>query len=271
MFRGIDPARQSHGSAGHPVAGEPLGDEQLAVALATGAGRLLQEVRASAVFESALLGDAGDAIAQAFLARALSAHRPGDRVLSEEATDDPGRVGAARVWIIDPLDGTREYREGRDDWAVHVALVLDGSPGPSAVAIPDGAGTFSPQSTLPPAVAGRRRQIAVSRSRPPQLAVRVADALEAELVPIGSAGVKAMAVVSGEVDAYIHAGGQYEWDSAAPVGVALAAGLHASRIDGSRLVYNQADPLLPDLLICRPELAGELLRALAAGATGPEG
>ncbi len=264
MFRGINQASHSHDSQG-PPAGEPLSDEQLAVALATGAGRLLLEVRATGVFESALLGDAGDSIAQGFLARALAAHRPDDRVLSEEAADDPGRVAASRVWIIDPLDGTREYREGRDDWAVHVALATDGVPGPSAVAMPDRDRTFSRQDTLRPPVGGRRTQIAVSRTRPPQIAVHVAGALDAELVPMGSAGVKAMAVVSGEVDAYIHEGGQYEWDSAAPVGVALAAGLHASRIDGSPLVYNKTDPLLPDLLICRPELAEELLRALAAG------
>lgn len=267
MFRSIDPASQVHGADGRPPAEAPLTDEQLASALATGAGRLLQDVRAIGVFKGTHLGDAGDAISQAFLAHALQANRPEDQVLSEEAIDDPGRLDASRVWIIDPLDGTREYREAREDWAVHVTLAIDGVPGPSAVAVPDGGQTYSRQSTLQPPVAGGRMRITVSRTRPPAVAVHVAAALDAELVPMGSAGVKAMAVVSGEVDAYIHEGGQYEWDSAAPVGVALAAGLHASRIDGSQLAYNQADPLLPDLLICRPELAEELLRALANGLT----
>ena len=249
-----------------PVAGGPVGDEHLAAALATSAGRLLQQVRDAGVLVGRDLGDAGDAISQAFLARALAAHRPDDRVLSEEAVDDPGRGAASRVWIIDPLDGTREYSEGRDDWAVHVALAIDGTPGPSAVALPDRGRTFGTDRATVPAVPARRARIAVSRSRPPAIAVRVAEALDAELVPMGSAGVKAMAVVGGEVDAYLHDGGQYEWDSAAPVGVAVAAGLHASRVDGSRLAYNQADPRLPDLLICRPELADGLLGALAAGA-----
>ena len=91
----------------------------------------------------------------------------------------------------------------------------------------------------------------------------VAEALGAELVAMGSAGAKAMAVVLGHADIYAHSGGQYEWDSCAPVAVAKAAGLHVSRIDGSELRYNQPDPYLPDLLICRPELAAEVLRALA--------
>jgi 3'(2'), 5'-bisphosphate nucleotidase len=188
-------------------------------------------------------------------------------VLSEEAIDDISRLEASRVWIIDPLDGTREYAEGRKDWAVHVALHVDGVLGPSAVALPglDRVMSSAAVTPLPEATEGPLR-IAVSRTRAPSIAERVAERLAAELVPMGSAGFKAMAVLTGSVDAYLHAGGQYEWDSAAPVGVALAHGLHASRIDGSALVYNRPDPLLADLLICRPELADRLLAALASEA-----
>jgi 3'(2'), 5'-bisphosphate nucleotidase len=172
------------------------------------------------------------------------------------------------VWIVDPLDGTREFGEGRDDWAVHVALCVDGTPGPSAVAIPargqlyaSGAGVGTPAPRL--GAPSEPLRIAVSRTRPPSEAEHVASALGAQLRPMGSAGIKTIAVLTGEVDAYLHAGGQYEWDSAAPVGVALAAGLHASRIDGSPLRYNNADPLLPDLLVCRAEIADQLLSTLA--------
>jgi 3'(2'), 5'-bisphosphate nucleotidase len=172
-------------------------------------------------------------------------------VLSEEAPDDLGRLTADRVWIIDPLDGSREYAEpGRSDWAVHVALWERGDLTAGAVALP----AFEPGPPRPP---GRAR-IVVSRTRPPDIAAQVADSINAVLVPMGSAGAKAMAVVRGEADAYLHAGGMHEWDSAAPVFVARAAGLHASRLDGRPLRYNQPDPWLPDLLICRPELAGVL-------------
>jgi 3'(2'), 5'-bisphosphate nucleotidase len=183
-------------------------------------------------------------------------------VLSEEGDADPP-PGAGRVWIIDPLDGSREYAEGRADWAVHVALSVDGVPGASAVALPalDCVMSTAHIPQLPDRDPGQVR-IAVSRSRPPAFAERLADCVRGKLVPMGSAGFKAMAVLTGAADAYLHAGGQYEWDSAAPVGVAVAAGLHASRIDGSPLIYNRSDPVLPDVLICRPELAGALLDAV---------
>ncbi|MGW6444102.1 3'(2'),5'-bisphosphate nucleotidase CysQ [Lentzea sp. NPDC055074] len=217
-------------------------DAELARRLATETGRLLVSVRP---------GD-GDHVAQLFLAAQLEEHRPDDAVLSEEAPDDPRRLTADRVWIIDPLDGSREYAEpGRTDWAVHVALWERGDLVAGAVAVP--ALLTTPRTTH------RRPRIVVSRTRPPAFAHRVAEALGAVLVPMGSAGAKTMAVVRGDADAYLHAGGMYEWDSAAPVYVARAAGLHASRADGSPLVYNQPDPWLPDLLICRPELAGVLV------------
>jgi 3'(2'), 5'-bisphosphate nucleotidase len=240
-------------------------DDLLARTLAAAAGQMLLATRSTGLFTGRELGDAGDALAQVLLSRALTLFRPGDAVLSEEAIDDPSRLDAHRVWIIDPVDGTREFGEGRDDWAVHVTLAIAGVPTASAVALPGIGRVLSSAAPTPlPEPTGRPNRIAVSRSRAPAVAERIAGRLGAELVPMGSAGFKAMAVLTGAVDAYLHAGGQYEWDSAAPVGVALAHGLHASRIDGSELVYNRPDPLLPDLLICRPELAGTLLEALAS-------
>jgi 3'(2'), 5'-bisphosphate nucleotidase len=238
-----------------------MSDVELAGRLAHTALRLLQALRQDGTLTGKPLGAAGDAVANAFLVRALTEARPDDGLLSEEEKDSSLRLSKSRVWVVDPLDGTREYGEGRDDFAVHVALCLDGSPDVAAVAMTDGVRTTSDPMLLP--VHPGTPRLVVSRSRPPAVAERCAEAIGAELVPMGSAGAKVLAVVKGEADAYVHAGGQYEWDSAAPVGVALAAGLHCSRIDGSPLVYNQRDVLLPDLLVCRPELAAKLLEACA--------
>lgn len=246
-----------------------LDDAALARDLAAEAGERLIAVRQEyARGESAgdLVGlkDVGDRASQDYLAARLAELRPDDAVLSEEAGDDRRRLTADRVWIIDPLDGTREYSEGRADWAVHVALWQGGRLVAGAVALP-GVGTLlatEPAPVVPPAVEGVRLRMAVSRTRPPALAVLLAERLDLETVPMGSAGFKVAAVVRGEVDLYVHAGGQYEWDSAAPVAVALAAGLHASRIDASPLLYNQEDVLLPDLVVCRPELADRVLAAI---------
>jgi 3'(2'), 5'-bisphosphate nucleotidase len=210
------------------------------------------------------LGDAGDAAAQLAILEVLRAERPDDVVFSEEAVDDPRRLAADRVWIVDPLDGTREYGEPeRHDWAVHVALWADGELTAGAVALPALGELLltEPAPDLPPAP-DRRPRIAVSRTRPPSVAGPVADALGGELVPLGSAGYKTVAVARGEVDAYVHAGGMYQWDSAAPVAVARAAGLTTCRLDGSPLVYNEPDPWLPDLLVCRPELTDRVLTAV---------
>lgn len=210
------------------------------------------------------LGDAGDSAAQRAIAAVLAEHRPGDVVFSEEAADDRRRLHAGRVWIVDPLDGTREYGDpGRADWAVHVALWSAGALTAAAVALPglDEVLATDPAPALP-AAGGHPPRIAVSRTRPPAVATAAAAAVGGELVPLGSAGYKVTAVVRGEVDAYVHAGGQYQWDSAAPVAIALAAGLHATRLDGSPLRYNDPDPWLPDLLVCRPELAQPLLAAV---------
>lgn len=239
----------------------PADDAALARSIATEAGRTLLDVRDAGPGA----GARGDARAQAVIAALLARARPGDAVLSEEAVDDPARLGADRVWIIDPLDGTREYGElGRVDWAVHVALWENGDLVAGAVALPAVGltlGTDDPPRVPQPTA---RLRIAVSRTRPPAFVAEIAAGLGAELVPMGSAGYKVTSVIRGEADAYIHAGGQYEWDSAAPAAVARSAGLHTSRIDGSPLLYNRPDPLLPDLLVCRPELAGRLLEAIAA-------
>jgi 3'(2'), 5'-bisphosphate nucleotidase len=241
-------------------------DHALAARLAEEAGRLLVEIRTGGAAAGGDLGDEGDRRSHRLLVERLAAAAPADAVLSEEGADDPVRLSCSRVWIVDPLDGTREYREvPRSDWAVHVALCIDGVAAAGAVALPARGLVLSTERPppAPPPQDGPPR-ILVSRTRPPVQAATLQAALAGELVPLGSAGAKAMAVVLGEGDVYVHAGGQYEWDNAAPAAVAAAAGLHVSRLDGSPLRYNQRDPWLPDLLICRPELADPVLDALGA-------
>ena len=228
-------------------------------------GSCWSSLRASWEGEAVDLKDAGDARSHELLMSELHRERPGDAILSEEGADDLARLDAERVWIVDPLDGTREFGERpRDDWAVHVALWERGRLVAGAVARPARGDVLSTQDppARPTGIPATIR-LAVSRTRPPAFVTALAERIGAELVPMGSAGIKAMAVLDDTVDAYVHAGGQYEWDSAAPVAVALSAGLHTSRIDGSPLAYNRKDPLLPDLLICRPEIAGLLLETIA--------
>jgi len=243
-------------------------DHRLAADTATEAGQLLLGLRASmraAGAAEAELKAEGDRSAHELIVTTLHDARSDDAVLSEEGADDAARLTAARVWIVDPLDGTREFGEGRADWAVHVALVEEGRVTAAAVALPARGVTLtaSPAPPAPPDTSGPPR-VVVSRSRPPAIAESLAVALGGGLVPLGSAGAKAMAVVLGEADVYAHSGGQYEWDSAAPVGVAAAAGLHVSRLDGAPLVYNRAEPWLPDLLVCRAELVDAVLRVTRA-------
>jgi 3'(2'), 5'-bisphosphate nucleotidase len=240
-------------------------DHELAARLATEAGELLLGVRIEyADADAKERKAAGDKRAHDFLMAALTAERPDDAVLSEEATEEEransARLVADRVWIVDPLDGTREFSElDRSDWAVHVALWERGELVAGAVALPAQGVTLATPDVAPPPAAPAAPRVVVSRTRPPAVALAVRDALGGTLVEMGSAGAKVASVVQGIADVYVHAGGQYEWDSAAPVAVARAAGLFTSRIDGSPLIYNQADPLLPDLIVCRPELAEAVL------------
>lgn len=239
-------------------------DVVLAREIAQAAGAALVALRHEGDLAGAALGRRGDRLADDLILARLRAARPHDFILSEESRDDPARCAADRVWVVDPLDGTSDYAQGLDDWAVHVGLSVGGAPAAGAVALPMLGRVYAsddpPRSR--PSLAGRPRMV-VSRTRCADLVTRVAEALEADVVPMGSAGAKAMAVVDGRADIYLHVGGQFQWDNCAPAAVALAAGLHASRVDGTPLTYNCADPLLPDLLICRPELAGRVLEAVA--------
>ncbi|WP_082467092.1 3'(2'),5'-bisphosphate nucleotidase CysQ [Sphingomonas sp. Leaf25] len=242
-----------------------MSDALLASAIAAEAGKLLLAIRAEGAEQGKALGDRGDRMANTLILDRLRAERPGAFILSEESADDKLRCGSAETWIVDPLDGTREYAEGRDDWAVHVALAVEGRAMTGAVALPALGLVLAtePAPFVPPPPP--RRRMVVSRTRPAPEALAVAKALDAALLPMGSAGAKAMAVVRGQADIYLHSGGQYEWDSCAPVAVALAAGLHASRIDGTPLRYNCHDTWLPDLLICHRGDADRILALIAAG------
>ncbi|WP_420030875.1 3'(2'),5'-bisphosphate nucleotidase CysQ [Sphingomonas japonica] len=246
-----------------------MSDAALARAIADAAGQVLMAVRGSGLFAGKALGAAGDRVANALILEKLAQVRPDDAILSEESADDAVRLDRSRVWIVDPLDGTREYSEGRSDWAVHVALAIDGAPAAGAVALPALGETFATDrpAALPPA--GQSLRMVVSRTRPAPEAEMVAAAIGASLVPMGSAGAKAMAILRDEADIYVHSGGQYEWDSCAPIAVAAASGLHVSRIDGSPLVYNRRDVYLPDLLICREDIAGRVLWLIANAAKAP--
>lgn len=241
-----------------------MNDAALCRYLADEAGQLLYDLQKSGQFDGKALGDEGDRRANALLCEALRRARPDDALLSEEEKDSLDRCAVERVWIIDPLDGTREYSEGRSDWAVHVALAVGGVAVSGAVALPALGVTLGSDNPATLGAAHTPLRMLVSRTRPAPEAVAVANILGAELVPMGSAGAKAMAVVCGEADIYLHTGGQYEWDNCAPVAVAQAAGLHCSRVDGAPMRYNMPNPYLPDLLICRPELVPDIMAALKA-------
>lgn len=235
-----------------------ISDSRLTNSLAQGCGEILKGVRNGGLLRGLSLGDAGDEAAQEWIARVLEQHRPQDGMLSEEASDDLARLKKDRVWIVDPLDGTKEFATGRQDCAVHIALVENGIPIHAAVGLPDLGVTFKSSDVR--AVTGPlSKKFVVSRNRPPKVADYIAEKMGYEIVGVGSAGAKAMHVLLGDYDGYIHAGGQYEWDQAAPVGVAQAAGLHCCRLDGSEIRFNNEDTFIPDILICRPELKDEIL------------
>lgn len=233
-------------------------DAQLARKIADAAGRLLLEIQSNGAD-----GARGDREANSLILDMLRNARPDDAILSEESTDDLTRLERRRVWIIDPLDGTREFAEGREDWAVHIGLAIDGIATIGAVALPRQGVTIATDAPPPLPTLAQIPRMLVSRSRPSDLCAAVARALPAQTIAMGSAGAKAMAVVRGEAEIYLHSGGQHQWDNCAPVAVAVAAGLHASRIDGSPLIYNAAETNLPDLLICRRELAPSILSLVA--------
>ena len=235
-----------------------ISDSRLTNSLAQGCGEILKGVRNGGLLRGLSLGDAGDEAAQEWISRVLAQHRPQDGMLSEEAADDLARLKKDRVWIVDPLDGTKEFATGRQDWAVHLALVENGIPIHAAVGLPDKGVTFKSSDVR--AVTGPlSKKFVISRNRPPKVADYIAEKMGYEIVGVGSAGAKAMHVLLGDYDGYIHAGGQYEWDQAAPVGVAQAAGLHCCRLDGSEIRFNNEDTFIPDILICRPELKDEIL------------
>jgi 3'(2'), 5'-bisphosphate nucleotidase len=242
-------------------------DQQLASRVATEAGAMLVELRDELVAEGIHywdLKDEGDVAGHRYIMSALTAARPDDVILSEEAADNRRRLSAERVWIIDPIDGTNEFAEHpRHDWAIHIALWEAGELTAASVALPTLGVTFdaSPAAVVPPSTRARPLLV-TSRSRNPYCAVMVANALGCDVARLGSAGAKAMAIVMGEADIYVHDGGMYQWDSAAPSAVAKAAGLHVSRIDGSPLEYNKESLWLPDFLVCRTELAEPALKAL---------
>lgn len=239
-----------------------LNDATLAQRLAQGTGEILKGVRNVGLLRGTELGKAGDALAQDWIARSLVQHRPNDAMLSEEAEDDLTRLDNSRVWIIDPLDGTREYAGGRQDWAVHIALVENGKIIEAAVGMPDLGRVFS-RSEVRAVEGARTNRLVISQNTTPAIAEFIAEDLGLELVTMGSCGAKAVSVILGDNDAYVHAGGQYEWDNAAPVGIAQAAGLHTSRLDGTDLCYNCESPYLPDLVISRPDMADEILSSAA--------
>lgn len=236
-------------------------DPDLAARIAESAGQLLLGLRASGCSGQAL-GQRGDRDSNACILAALQSWRPDDAVLSEETFDDGVRLKKSRVWVVDPLDGTKEFSEGRSDWAVHVGLAVDGVASVGAVALPAQGRLFRSDTVTLPAQSRARPLMVVSRSRPPPETEALARLFDAEIAEMGSAGAKAMAVVAGEADIYYHDGGQHEWDNCAPAAVAGAAGLHVSRADGSPLIYNRANPFLPDLLICRRSLAARAIEGL---------
>lgn len=239
-----------------------LSDHDLAFHLATGIGDIVRGTRAGGLLHGRSLAHVANEVAQSWTDEVLAVHRPDDATLSEGVDDDRDRLSRSRVWIIDVIDGTKEFSTGRSDWSVHVALVVDGHPTVASVGLPDAGRVFRSDhcAFVDGPLSGT---LVISRNNPPPVAHEVARALDLTVRPMGSAGAKMLSVLLGDADVYLHAGGQNEWDQAAPVGVALASGLHASRIDGTPLAFNQEDTYSPDILVCRPELTDQVLGVTA--------
>ena len=240
-----------------------LDDDDLAYFLATGIGDIVRGTRAGGLLHGRSLARVANEVAQRWCDEVLSVHRPDDGTLSEGVSDDPSRLEKSRVWIIDVIDGSKEFSTGRSDWSVHVALVVDGRPALASVGLPEAGRVFRTDQVHyvdgPPS-----GNMVISRNNPPAGIGEVAGALGLKTRPMGSAGAKMLSVLLGDADVYLHAGGQYEWDQAAPVGVALASGLHASRLDGTPIRFNKSDTYSPDILVCRPDMTEQVLAAAAA-------
>jgi len=243
-----------------------IDDHQLAGLAAQVTGEVLAELRREAFRDGWMIWevrDEGDRRAHDRLVEELGSARPDDVVLSEEGVDDARRLDAERVWIVDPLDGTVDYSSPySDDYAVHVALVVNGVPTAAAVSLPALGRLYGTATSPRPADPLRDRPVVIASRAQAHWGQALAEELGGDAVTAGSAGVKAMAVVAGEADVYIHPTGLYEWDVCAPAAVARAAGLFVSGIDGSELEFNRARPVVPGLVVCRPELASAVLEAL---------
>ena len=251
----------------------PEDDHLLAANLAESAGRMLVDCRSGAAGQllgGSSLAHEGDQRAHLHLLTRLQEARPDDAVLSEEGADDAQRLDSSRLWVIDPLDGSRDYGFGNDEWAVHVGLVEDGKIVAGAVALSALDLLFHTGEGEGPACAvdennpNRRPVIVTARSRVNAEGMLLAHELGADVFACGSAGVKAMLVVNGTADAYVHASPLYEWDVCAPAAVAQSAGLHVSDAAGDPLVFNQARPVVNSFLVCRPELVDDILSALSS-------
>lgn len=238
---------------------DPANDHQLAAALAAKAGQALSELRErphSGGFDPWGLRDEGDRLAHNLLVELLGSHRPDDIVLSEEGREDRRRLDADRTWIIDPLDGTHDYPFlDSIEWAVHVALVEEQRPTAAAVAVPGMDQVFATDLGSAAEPMDRDQPLVISGRSNAYLASEVAETIGGKLTACGSSGVKAMLVVSGAVDVYVHGSGLYEWDVCAPAAVAEALGMVVTDLEGDEIVYNKSQPIVRGLVISRPEFA----------------
>lgn len=263
-----------------------MNDSELSRDVAIEAGRLLLDLRATYgdldpadVDTANRLRKEADRASHLLIADRISAARPDDVILSEEGKDDPARLVADRVWIVDPLDGTFEFGQGRSDFAVHIVLWVRDALSPtgarlvaSTVELPAQGLTRTDIDTPDVSFAlptDRPIRIVASRSRAPKWlpdAVAVlADRMgrEVEVIDVGSVGAKVNEILCGRADAYVHDTGFYEWDVAAPYAVAHRYGLHASHVGGEPIRFNQDPPYVTSLLVSIPTLLDDLTSVFA--------